>query len=527
MRQHHGRPQARLVWLVLVLALILSACDLNAQPTPIPTGLPPTPPGATRPGGNPPGDTGFGAQPAAGQPTAAPAGTGTAGRPDDAGITSGGSIAPVTAPTPVAAPTQIAAPADTPAPPPDQGQGPAAVQATTAPVAVATPPPPPVGVTSAAMPENLRGLIAFIALDNDMWIMPSDGKNARRIIDNPAAPGGPNAVAARLHWSPSGRRLMYTVDPRTPGQVATLYVWDAASGNIYSLGQVVGNANGPSTVPTGAWLPDSNQVAVARPDGNVVVRDVELNTDKPLGKGTDPAWVPPIGTCAPAGSLNNAIAVVRDNNIWLIDFPTHAGGERQLTPYGAPAPPWAVAGTMYVWDCRVLFYGDPDGGLGAQGNGMSGYGVNLVTGRGGEQALLAPGGRIQMLTISPDGRYLGLTEDFYVNACIAAGGARIHTLAGQKVADLTLPFVQQGYHAHMFGFSWAPRGEPALVVSYNQNVCRSADPGTLHSPIGPRIYLYRLNALDQPLYIGDGTWPAWNAGVLGLGDAPGNTVAGR
>jgi hypothetical protein len=95
------------------------------------------------------------------------------------------------------------------------------------------------------------------------------------------------------------------------------------------------------------------------------------------------------------------------------------------------------------------------------------------------------------------------------------------------VADLTLPFVQQGYHAHMFGVSWAPRGEDALVVSYNQNVCRSADPATLHSPIGPRIYLYRLNALNQPLYIGDGTWPAWNAGVLGLGDIPGGEIARR
>lgn len=523
MRQHHGRPQARLVWLVLVLALILSACDLNAQPTPTPTGLPPTPQGATRPGGNPPGDSGAGAQPAAAQPTTPPGGTPT--RSDDAGITSGGSIAPVPAATQVSAPTQVAA-AETPAPPPDQGQGPAAVQATTTPVAVATP-APPAGVTSAAIKENLRGWIAFIALDNDMWVMPSDGKNARRIIDNPAAPGGANAVAARLHWSPSGRRLMYTVDPRTPGQAATLYVWDADSGNIYSLGQVVGNANAPSTVPTGAWLPDSNMVAVARPDGNVVVRDAERGAEVGLGKGTDPAWVPPIGTCAPAGSLNSAIAVVRGNNIWLIDYPTRAGGERQLTQYGGPTPPWAVAGTMYVWDCRVLFYGDPDGGLGAQGNGMSAYGVNLVTGRGGEQALLPPGGRIQMLTISPDGRYLGLTEDFQVNACIAAGGARLHTLAGQKVADLTLPLVQQGYHAHMFGFSWAPRGENALVVSYNQNLCRSADPGTLQSPIGPRIYLYRLNALDQPLYIGDGTWPAWNAGVLGLGTAPGREIAGR
>jgi hypothetical protein len=238
--------------------------------------------------------------------------------------------------------------------------------------------------------------------------------------------------------------------------------------------------------------------------------------------------VPPFGTCAPAGSLSNAIAVVRDNNIWLIDYPTHQGGERQLTQYGAPSGAWAVAGTMYTWDCRALFYGAPTGGLAAQGNGMAVYGVNLVTGRGGDQALIpAAGTRIQMQTISPDGRYLGLTEDTYVSACIAAGGARIHMLAGQKVADLTLPLVQQGYHTHMFGLSWAPRPDQALVVSYNQNVCRSADPATLHSPIGPRIYLYRLNALDQPLYIGDGTWPAWNAGVLALGDTPGATLAGR
>jgi hypothetical protein len=403
------------------------------------------------------------------------------------------------------------------------------VQASATVVAIDTPvpPPPPPGASSVAVKDNLRGLIAFIALDNDMWLMPSDGKNARRIIDNPAAPGGPNAVAARLQWSPSGRRLMYTVDPRMAGQTATLYVWDADSGQIYNLGSVVGNTNAPTNVPTGAWLPDSNMVAVARPDGNVVVRDTERATETGLGKGTDPAWVPPIGTCAPAGSTSNAVAVVRDNNIWLIDYPVHQGGERQLTKYGAPTAGWAVAGTTYVWDCRVLFYGDPDGGLAAQGNGMAVYGVNLVTGRGGEQALLPPGGRIQQLTISPDGRYLGLTEDFYVNTCIAAGGARIHALAGQKVADLTLPLMQQGYHTHMFGLSWAPRGENALVVSYNQNVCRSADPGTLQSPIGPRLYLYRLNALDQPLYIGDGTWPAWNAGVLGLGDTPGSEIAGR
>jgi hypothetical protein len=78
---------------------------------------------------------------------------------------------------------------------------------------------------------------------------------------------------------------MYTVDPRTPGQAFTLYVWDQESGKIYSLGLVAANPKAPTNIPTGAWLPDSNMIAVARPDGNVVVRDVERGTETTIGKG--------------------------------------------------------------------------------------------------------------------------------------------------------------------------------------------------------------------------------------------------
>jgi WD40 repeat protein len=321
---------------------------------------------------------------------------------------------------------------------------------------------------------------------------------------------------------------MYTVLPSVAGQPFTLFVWDADTGKVLNLG-AVGNERGSTSIPTGAWLPDSSQVAIARPDGNIVVYDVTGAQEvAKLGKGSGPTWVPPAGSCSPGASISNTLAVVRDNNIWLIDYPPHQGGEHQLTKYGAPSSAqWAVYGLQFVWDCRLLFVGDPTGGLGAQGNGMAVYGVNLVTGAGADAPLVERGGRIQQLALSPSGNYLGITEDFHVNACIAAGDGRITTIAGQKVADLPLAFAQQGYHAHMYGMSFAPRGDTSLVFSYSQHYCDSPDPATFKSPVGPRIYLLDLNAPGSAKYVADGSWPAWNPGLLGLGTAPDPQIAAR
>ena len=491
MRQPRGEWRAWLA-LLIVAGLLLSACDLlpsEATPTPLAAPTAPTDIGNV-PGAQPPAGP-------SGQPPAVPG-----------------------APSPAAQPTQPPAASinsNQPAPAQDAN---AAATATTTP---ATP-----AVTAATVRDNLMGWIAYVGLDTSIWIMPKEANTWQRVVDRPGRAVGPNSVPGRLVWSPSGRRLMYTVLPSAAGQPFTLFVWDSDSGKVINLGAVAGE-RGTSTIPTGAWLPDSSQVAIARPDGNIAVFDVTGGQEVArLGKGASPAWVPPAGACSPGASTSNTIAVVRDNNIWLIDYPPHQGGERQLTKYGAPSGAvWAVYGLQYLWDCRVLFVGDPTGGLGAQANGMAVWGVNLLTGAGGDAPLMARGGRIQQLAVSSSGNYLGLTEDNHVNACIAAGDARIATIAGAKVADVPLQFSQQGYHAHMYGLSFAPRGDTSVLVSYSQHFCDSPDPATFKSPVGPRIYLMDLNAPGTLKYIADGSWPAWNPGVLGLGTAPGSPLAAR
>ena len=477
------------------LALLLSGCTLwpfGAQPTP-PAGAGPIPPPAPTV-----------AHPATGQQPGQPGTPGAAGTPaaGTTGQTQSGALAPVAGGELAATPTTT--PFSTPLP-------------TAAP-----------GATAVALSEELKGWIAYVGLDGDIWLMTPAGAGARRVISRPAAAGGAGATAARLQWSPSGQRLLYTVVPPAGSTApATLFVWDAPHGTVTSLGPVAPNARVP-TIPTGAWLPDSTLVAIARPDGTVAVRDVERGVEVVMGRGTDPAWVPPAGSCSAQGNLNNAIAVVRDNNIWLIDYPPHSGGEHQLTTYPAPgSAPWAVAGTAYLWNCQVLFFGDATGGLSAQLSGMGVYAVNLTTGQGQTAPLIERGGRVQELAVSPDGRYIGLTEDQPVNACIAAGDGRVYTIAGARVADMPLPLATQGYHAHMFGLSWGPRGDDSYVVAYNQNYCGSPDPGSLQSPIGSHLFLVSLNAPTTGTYIGDGSWPAWNGGVTGLGQAPDPRVAGH
>lgn len=482
------------VWLALLMiaGLLLSACDLlSPAATPTPAAVAPTPADiGNAPAGNAPGTPPPAAQPSGGQPSGQPPG----GPPAEA--------------------TQPPAANVNSNPPAPAGDANVAATATT------TPPP---AVSAATIPDNLKDWIAYVGLDTSIWIMPKAANTWRRVVDRPGLAVGPNSVPGRLVWSPNGRRLMYTVLPSAAGQPYTLFVWDADSGKVLNLGAVVGE-RGSTTIPTGAWLPDSSQVAIARPDGNIAVYDVTGAQEVArLGKGTGPAWVPPAGTCSPGASTSNTIAVVRDNNIWLLDYPPHAGGERQLTRYAAPSSgaPWAVFGLQYLWDCRVLFAGDPTGQLGAQGNGMAVWGVNLINGGGGSQPLTERGGRIQQVAISPSGNYLGLTEDNHINACIAAGDARLTTIAGAKVADIPLPFMQQGYHAHMYGLTFAPRGDTSVLVSYSQHYCDSPDPTTFKTPVGPRIYLLDLNTPTTLTYIADGSWPAWNPGQLGLGTAPG------
>ncbi len=512
MRQPRGGGWRAWLALIMVAGLLLSACDLLP-----PAATTPTPVADTAP----PSDLG---NPPAGNP---PAGSAPAGNaPDTVAMTStinsGGSIGQQVAPTATAA-GQAAPPAEQPTTPPaNVNSNPPA------PAATPTPAPPPSGVTAATSHDNLKGMIAYVGLDFGIWIMPKAANTWQRIVDRPGAAVGPNSVPGRLVWSPNGRRLMYTVLPSAAGQPYTLFVWDADSGKVLNLGNVVGEY-GSTTLPTGAWLPDSSQVAIARPNGTIAIFDVSVGQEvAQLGKGTSPVWVPPAGTCSAGASTSNTIAVVRDNNIWLIDYPPHSGGERQLTKYGAPSSAsWAMFGLQYIWDCRLLFVGDPTGGLGAQGNGMAVYGVNLVNGSGADKPLVDRGGRIQQLALSSSGNYLGITEDVHVNACIAAGDARITAITGSKVADVPLQYGQQGYHAHMYGISFAPRGDTSLVVSYSQHYCDSPDPATIKSPVGPRIYLMDLNAPSTIKYIADGSWPAWNPGTLGLGTAPDTQIAGR
>lgn len=368
---------------------------------------------------------------------------------------------------------------------PGTGGGPPATATMPAPAPTPLPPTLTPG-------PNLGRQLVYVAGGKIMIKEP--GGAATALVDNPGA--GAGGTPSRLVWSPSGRRLLYTLEPTGVLTEALVLVYDADSGKVHNLGK--------GTHP--AWSADSNNVALNRgplASDDVVVVSVPDGQEKALGKGQYPTWLP-----------DDQVAVVRDGDVWLLAYSD--GAARRLTHLPAGNDGWAITDLAYHYAWGVLIYGGPMRLLGASGNGMNLHAADIRS--GAVQQIAEVGGNgLNALDISADGRYIAVADHSHYSACASYGAVTILDTNTGQITRLPLP-ATDARHAHMFGLSWAPQPTGRLAVSYSEFGCADKGPGEITAP---RIFLVDLSNPGDLRPEADGAWPAWNRGRTGLGRAPG------
>ncbi len=373
----------------------------------------------------------------------------------------------------------------------------ATVPSTTIP-ATPVPPTPAASPTPTALPPapNLGGMLIYVA-NRQIVARPANTTTVTVLVADPSGTGS-GAAPSHLRWAPSGRKLLYTIEPTGAITQVQLAVYDFDTQKLTTLG--------PGQDP--AWNADSDRVAFSR-DGvgpeTVVVKTLTTGQEEALGLGRAPAWLP----------SGQQIAVWRDSNVWLLAYPP-GGGDRQLThePKDPPAA-WYGTGLLYHASGAILFYGARGSEVGASGNGMRLMAADLASGALHEW-LPGRGNGLVSLDLSPDARYIAVGDQAHSSACASYGGVTIiDTLTGHITA-LPLPETDD-HHVHLMGLSWAPGPGHQLALAYSEWTCTPGKEGDL----GPtHLYLLDLAAPDKLQLQGEGAWPAWNRGHEGLGQAP-------
>ena len=147
---------------------------------------------------------------------------------------------------------------------------------------------------------DAQGQIAFVSRRDgnpEIYVMNADGKNPRRLTNNPASDYAPS-------WSPDGKRIAFISDRdrhprrRIPDWFASeIYVMDADGGNQQNL------TNHPSDDRSPSWSPDGKRIVFESDRDNdkghnieIYVMDADgsnqINITKNLTSDTDPAWSP-------------------------------------------------------------------------------------------------------------------------------------------------------------------------------------------------------------------------------------------
>jgi WD40 repeat protein len=166
----------------------------------------------------------------------------------------------------------------------------------------------------------------------EIYVVSADGRNTRRLTDQPALDGGPT-------WSPSGDQIaFYTA---RDGNME-IYLMDANGGSLQRL------TDNPAADIEPAWSADGSQIAfVSDRDGNPEIyvmnadgSDPRRLTDNPAGD-TSPAWSPSGGEIA--------FASRRSGTAELFLMQTDGSGVQQFSNlFGANGwyPAWAPDARM-------------------------------------------------------------------------------------------------------------------------------------------------------------------------------------
>jgi dipeptidyl aminopeptidase/acylaminoacyl peptidase len=162
-------------------------------------------------------------------------------------------------------------------------------------------------------PDGTR--IAFIKVEGSsrapqqfLYVMNVDGSGLQRVLELEhvgipirGARIGPSPCA----WSPDNRRLAVWSTPKGDrresagsGGIAprVLFTVEVSTGRIQRLRflgrRTPGQGIWGSVITTQAWAPDSRRLVYMKDDGHATALDIETDTERDLGIGTEPTWSP-------------------------------------------------------------------------------------------------------------------------------------------------------------------------------------------------------------------------------------------
>ncbi|MGI8587725.1 MAG: hypothetical protein ACR2M0_08575 [Chloroflexia bacterium] len=387
--------------------------------------------------------------------------------------------APAQAPDPTAVPAHAQAPAVVPAP----GQ------------AIAPAPAAGASIENRSIPKDrldLRGRLVYVGNDGKIMSVGPDGKDSRIILSSPAG-GGPSGTISGINLSPNAHRILYTIDAGMPTQRVMMIDVDKAMllSEKYN----------------GAWSPDGVHV-VASDGGRLVVTNVEDGSVDSLGDGDNANWT----------SFNQVIAV-RGGNIWMLPYPASSGTARQITNWAGGA--WAFSNRLqYLYTNHILFTGGERDKLGAQGNGLGLWSVDVPSGRAVEMA--TPGGNdVGYLALAPSGTVVAWGRQAHNSACSSVGGVGWARATGAGQATWAgLPNTEDDFYK-ITGLSWSP--SQTLAFSGLEQSCSGL---TLTARAPEKIFVLDPAKSSTPSVLVEGSNPVWIT-PQGLGMIVPGPVAGR
>ncbi len=141
------------------------------------------------------------------------------------------------------------------------------------------------GLTTLIVGVAAQAQIAFASNREgnfEIYVMDTDGKNPRRLTDNPAIDWDPS-------WSPDSKRIVFSSEKGESGWDIDIYVIDADGGNPRRLTRNPGDDWNPS------WSPDGEHIAFASERGanfDIYVMDADGNNPRRLTKNPSSDWNP-------------------------------------------------------------------------------------------------------------------------------------------------------------------------------------------------------------------------------------------
>jgi Tol biopolymer transport system component len=329
-----------------------------------------------------------------------------------------------------------------------------------------------------------NGLIADDTADGRLWVMRSDGSDARVVSQ-------PGEVACCSAWSTDGTRIAYyafpatkLVDPNEPAignspqnPVGSVVVMNADGSHRRVL--AAGLALSTGFLPSPVWSHDSTRVAFAytgSPDGE--------STDVYTFDGTRVAEFGGVDT--PAWSPDDRRLAFRRPTVGVFVADATGGAIAKVSQMGGSGfafalPSWSPDGRL------IAYYGGTDGGHEIQ--------ILAVDGRSDHTVPPLPAAEEYWPVWSPDGRTLAFERviDAYNNvnlSLVDADGSNRRDLVSQPLAAMPL--------------QWSPDGQSLVIQGPDQ--ANAANYDDVFVPVAPGGAIRSINGPTGSGFFGMLSW---------------------